>query len=143
MGDPPRKRPISEIAAERKQIRAQRRRRQGLNQSLPRMLERRSQTGRMSEAQQNVFMARAAIQPINEQLTRTTMEIAKHKYNKPVYTALQSKYQKLSMKARTLQLVIDNPGDYFWDDDKWKRGPRPPPPPPPTVGGGGSAPIAV
>lgn len=143
MGDPPKKRPISEVVAERKQIRAQRRRRQGLNQSLPRMLERRSQTGRMSETQQNLLMAKAAIEPINEQLRQTTSAISRSIYNKPLYSALQSKYHKLSMKARTLQLVIDNPGDYFWDDDKWKRGPRPPPPPPPAVGGGRAASIAV
>lgn len=130
-------------AFENKQIRAQRRRRQGINQSLPKMLERRSQTGRMTEAQQNVLMAKAAIEPINEQLRQTTNEITRSIYNKPLYSALQSKYHKLYMKARTLQVVIDNPGDYFWDDDKWKRGPRPPPPPPPAVGGGGMAPIAV
>jgi hypothetical protein len=123
----PPKKTAAERKAERDVQRRTRARREGTSIPLPRQLASYQRTGRLTMAQQNRLRSQEALGPVRSEISKLTLQMQSPGLPKSQWKELDSKYQKLYKWASRLQQVIDNPGDFFWEDQKWKNKPRPPP----------------
>lgn len=123
----PPKKSLAERKAEREEIRRRRQRRQGVSTPLPQALSRMQRTGRLTQAQENKFRSQEALGPLRRAISAVTADMSAPGLSKSEWMEMDSKYQKMYKLAARLQQVIDNPGDFFWEDGKFKNIPRPPP----------------
>lgn len=72
----------------------------------------------------NRLMSQEALGSVRKEIGKLTTQM---KAEPGRFKELDTKYQKLYKQATRLQQVIDNPGDFYWEDMKWHNVPRPPP----------------
>jgi hypothetical protein len=97
-----------------------RKRSQGIK-SIPKMLDARQRRGAFqSEAQTNLLVAREQRETVREEMIPINQAIRTASSQRQFKDA-DSKYKILSKKASRIQQVIDNPGDFFWENGKWQN----------------------
>lgn len=113
------KRSISQHAAERKVAQAAKRQRQGLNLSYPKMLEKREIRGGLSQPQMNLLTARQQLKE-SETHTEAFAKQMRSASTRQERQHMETRYQSMLKHEAHLHKVIQNPGNFYWEDQRWK-----------------------